>query len=264
VEERAMGTAVTAPTVLPYEERLRAERGWSMDEGDRHFQHVSQVFKTMRKIARRLEGLGIPYAVAGGMSLDAHGFRRLTLDVAMLVTREDLKTIHERLDVLGYVPPFAGSKNLRDTEFGVRIEFLVTGEFPGDGKPKPVAFPDPAEVGVELDGVQFLSLPSLVELKLASGMTDLGRLKDLADVIELINVRGLPAVFAEELNPYIRATSTSSSGAAFRKRRQGRWSREDEEKRGSAGPIRGKKPLQSEIGRALLLAGFGVEEYNLQ
>jgi hypothetical protein len=175
-----------------------------MDEGDRHFQHESQVFKTMRKIARRLDDLGIPYAVADGMSLDAHGFRRLTVDVDILVTREALKAIHEQLEGLGYVPPFTGSKNLRDTDSGVRIEFLVAGEFPGDGKPKPVAFPDPAEVGVVIEGLRFLSLPSLVELKLASGMTNLGRLKDLADVIELIKARDLPAEFAEELNPYVR------------------------------------------------------------
>jgi hypothetical protein len=199
-----MDTALSASTVLTYEQRLRAERGWSMDEGDRHFQHESQVFKTMRKIARRLDGLGIPYAVAGGMSLDAHGFRRLTVDVDILVTRESLKAIHEQLDGLGYLPPFTGSKNLRDTESGVRIEFLVAGEFPGDGQPKPVAFPDPARVGVEIDGIRFLSLPSLVELKLASGMTNLGRLKDLADVIELIKTCSLPVEFAEELNPYVR------------------------------------------------------------
>jgi hypothetical protein len=175
-----------------------------MDEGDRHFRHESEVFKAMRKIARRLEDLGVPYAVAGGMSLDAHGFRRLTVDIDILVTRESLGTIHQRLEGLGYVPPFAGSKNLRDAEYGVRIEFLVAGEFPGDGKPKPVAFPDPADVAVEIDGIRFLSLPTLVELKLASGMTNVGRLKDLADVIELIKACGLSEPFAEELNPYVR------------------------------------------------------------
>jgi hypothetical protein len=200
-----MDIAVTASTVLPYEQRLRAERDWSMDEGDRHFQHESLVFKTMRKIARQLEGLGIPYAVAGGMSLDAHGFRRLTVDVDILVTRESLKTIHERLEGPGYVPPFTGSKNLRDTESGVRIEFLVAGEFPGDGKPKPVAFPDPDKVGVAIDGVRFLSLPSLVELKLASGMTGgINRMKDLTDVVELIKTTGLSSDFAGQLNPYAR------------------------------------------------------------
>jgi hypothetical protein len=175
-----------------------------MDEGDRHFQGESLVFKTMRKIARRLKALDVPYAVAGAMSLDAHGYRRLTVDVDILVTREGLQTIHRELEGLGYVPPFTGSKNLRDTEHGVRIEFLIAGEFPGDGRPKPVAFPDPSEVGIEIKGICYLSLPALVELKLASGMTNPGRVKDLGDVQETIKALGLPAEFADELNPYVR------------------------------------------------------------
>ena len=139
------------------------------------------------------------------MALYRHGFRRFTEDVDLLVTRDGLKSIHDHLSGLGYVPPFAGSKQLRDVENGVRIEFLVTGDFPGDGKPKPVAFPDPAEVGVDRDGISYINLPTLVELKLASGMTGgLHRLKDLADVIELIKVLGLPADFGDQLNPYVR------------------------------------------------------------
>jgi hypothetical protein len=189
---------------VPYEQRLRLDRDWSMDEGDRHFQRDNLVFKTLRKIADRLDTLGVAYAVAGGMSLDAHGFRRLTVDVDILVTRDGLKTIHEGLEGLGYVPPFIGSKNLRDPEHGVRIEFLITGEFPGDGKPKPVAFPDPAQVSVEINGVRYLSLAALVELKLASGMTNMGRLKDLADVQELIKALMLSVDFAHQLNPYVR------------------------------------------------------------
>jgi hypothetical protein len=187
-----------------YEDLLKQDWRWALDQGGFHFEGESLVQKTLRRISRRLVELEVPYAVAGGMALFAHGFERFTQDVDILVAREALKSIHERLEGLGYVPPFTGSKNLRDTEFGVRIEFLVAGEFPGDGKPKPVAFPDPAEVAVEIDGIRFLSLPSLVELKLASGMTNLGRLKDLADVIELIKARSLPAEFAQELNPYVR------------------------------------------------------------
>ena len=78
-----------------------------------------------------------------GWRSSKHGFRRFTEDVDILVTRDGLKAIHAHLEGLGYVPPFTGSKNLRDTEHGVRIEFLIAGEFPGDGKPKPVAFPGP-------------------------------------------------------------------------------------------------------------------------
>lgn len=79
------------------------------------------------------------------------------------MTREGLEEIHRQLEGRGYLPPFEGSKQLRDTEAGVRVEFLVTGEYPGDGKPKPVAFPDPSTVGIEINGMSILTLPRLVE-----------------------------------------------------------------------------------------------------
>jgi hypothetical protein len=200
-----MNTARNTHEVVTYEQRLRLDRNWAMDEGDRFFQRTDSVFKTLRKLADRLESIGVSYALAGAMALEAHGFRRLTVDVDLLVTRDGLKRIHAELDGLGYVPPFAGSKNLRDTELGVRIEFLIAGEFPGDGKPKPVAFPDPSSAGVEIEGIRVLSLPSLVELKLASGMTGgTHRLKDFADVIALIETLGLSTDFAALLNAYVR------------------------------------------------------------
>jgi hypothetical protein len=202
--ETKMTTEIDRTVAPPYEQRLRNDRRWAMDEGDRHFGKDDDVYKTLRKIGRRLEELAIPYAIVGGMALEAHGYRRLTVDVDLLVTRDGLTAIHEKLDGLGYLPPFTVSKNLRDTETGVRIEFLVTGEYPGDGKPAPVAFPDPAEAATTIDGLSYLSLPKLVELKLASGMTGgVARMKDLADVVALIQARALTAEFAEGLNAYV-------------------------------------------------------------
>ena len=132
------------------------------------------VHQALREITRRLEALRIPYAIVGGMALVAHGYTRTTVDVDVLVTRDGLDLAHESLAGFGYVPPLAGSKNLRDTQTGVCIEFLVSGQYPGDGKPKPVAFPDPSAVAVEIDGIRFVALPKLIELKLASGMTNPG------------------------------------------------------------------------------------------
>jgi hypothetical protein len=43
-----------------------------------------------------------------------------------------------------------------------------------------------------------------VELKLASGLTAPHRLRDLADVQELIRVRQLPRDLSESLNPFVR------------------------------------------------------------
>jgi Uncharacterised nucleotidyltransferase len=201
-----MKSAESVPAVVPvYDDMLKRDWRWAMDEGGRYFEGESLVQKTLRRIARRLEELDIPYAVVGGMALFAHGFERFTHDVDILVTRDDLRLIHGKLEGLGYVAPFSGSKNLQDAEHGVRIEFLVAGEFPGDGKPKPVAFPEPGNASVVIDGIRFLSLPKLVELKLASGMTGgLHRMKDFADVIALIDTLHLPADFANELNPYVR------------------------------------------------------------
>ena len=174
-----------------------------MSEGSRHFDEQSSVFKALRSIARRLDELGIPYAVVGGMALFHHGLRRFTEDVDILVSKGDLKRIHQELGGLGYLPPHARSKHLRDTELGVKIEFLTTGEYPGDGKPKPVAFPDPSAVSVVAGGVRYVNLPTLIELKLASGMTNEGRRKDLADVQELIKVLHLSKEFSNTLNPYV-------------------------------------------------------------
>jgi hypothetical protein len=80
---------------------------------------------------------------------------------------------------------------------------MTTGEYPGDGKPKPVSMPVPNSASIEIDGVQFVTLEKLIELKLASG-TAPHRLKDLADVQELIKFRALDKNFAERLDPYVR------------------------------------------------------------
>ena len=189
---------------IPYEQRLANEKGWALDEGHRFFQEQSAAHNALRRIAKRLNDIGVEYAVVGGMALFHHGFRRFTEDVDILVTRDSLKRIHAHLDGLGYVRPFSQSKNLRDAELGVKIEFLISGDFPGDGKPKPVSFPDPAQVYEDFEGIRFINLATFVELKLASGMTNPLRGKDLVDVQELIQALDLAAEFGEKLNSFVR------------------------------------------------------------
>jgi len=190
--------------VVSYHERLNQDARWALSEGSLFFEGKGKMQEALRRITSRLNELGIPYAVVGGMALFRHGYRRFTEDVDLLVTRESLKQIHAKLEGLGYVRPFANSKNLRDTDAGVRVEFLIAGDYPGDGKPKPVAFPDPAEKSVEIEGMKVLGLASIVELKLASGMTSPHRIRDLADVQDLAKHIKLPLDFEKELNPYVR------------------------------------------------------------
>ena len=56
----------------------------------------------------------------------------------------------------------------------------------------------------EIEAAEKHRLPKLVELKLASGMTNPGRLKDLGDVQELIRTLGLRRELADDLDPYVR------------------------------------------------------------
>ncbi len=190
--------------MLTYEQQLDRDLNWALREGSMHFEEKNAVHKTLRKIAHRLEDLDIPYAIVGGMAMFFHGYRRFTEDVDILVTPEGLKALHRQLEGLGYVPPYAGSKHLRDTEHGVRVEFLTTGDYPGDGKPKSVAFPDPAEASIEIDGIRILQLAKLIELKLASGMTNPGRRRDISDVQDLIKTLSLPADLAGQLDPFVQ------------------------------------------------------------
>jgi hypothetical protein len=168
---------------------------------------LDEVHQALRRLTATLEADGIDYAIAGAMAMNAHGYRRATTDVDVLLTREGLERFKELHLGLGWVERFPGSKGLRDTEFGVKIDVLIAGDYPGDGKPKSVRFPDPG-VAIQGHGVRVLSIKDLVELKLASGLTNADRLKDLADVQELIRHASIPIELEAKLDPMVRSKFT--------------------------------------------------------
>lgn len=178
----------------------------SYGEALRYFMGQGNLNRALAHLAADLEEHGIDYLVVGALALFAHGYPRLTEDIDLIFTTEGLDRFHEELIGLGYAPAFPGArKRLRSTKDGVRIDVIAAGEYPGDGQPKPVSFPNPSEASVEIDGIRFATLEKLIELKLASGMTAPHRLKDLADVQEMIKVKHLSREFAEHLNEYVRA-----------------------------------------------------------
>ena len=161
--------------------------------------------ETLRRLVEDLEYNSIEYSVIGAIALNLHGYQRFTVDIDILLSKEGLDKFHEVLIGRGYRPAFDGAvKMLRATERNIPIEIIISGEYPGDGKPKPISFPDPKEGSIVIDGIRTVPLETLINLKLASGMTDPGRLKDLADVQELIRLKELDALYAEKLHPYVR------------------------------------------------------------
>ena len=63
---------------------------------ERFFMGDGEVQKAMRKVCAALEAEGIPYAVAGAMALNAYGYRRVTTDVDLLLTREGIAAFKAR------------------------------------------------------------------------------------------------------------------------------------------------------------------------
>jgi len=177
----------------------------ALRRGSEFFMGKGNVRAAMEKVTRLLEELEIPYAVVGAMALNEAGYERFTQDVDLLLTREGLERFRQRWLGRGYTEKFEGSRGMRDTENGVSIDVVIAGEFPGDGKPKPVAFPDPAVEARRGERVRVLPLERLIELKLASGISAPHRLRDLADVLEVIRARALPADFESRLDESVRA-----------------------------------------------------------
>lgn len=175
------------------------------DEGLRFFMGEGILNETLRRVTKDLENHSIDYIVIGAVALNNYGYRRFTEDIDLVLTREGLAKFQKELVGLGYRPAFEGAtKKFRTTRENVSVEIITNDEFPGDGKPKPIRFPDPRENETEIDGIKTVGLEQLIELKLASGMTAPHRLKDLADVQELIKIKNLTAEYAEKLNPFVR------------------------------------------------------------
>jgi hypothetical protein len=164
----------------------------------------SEAQLALYKLAAILEADGLPYAIIGAFALNEYGHRRVTVDVDLVMREEHLAAFNRKYLGKGYAERVPGTGKLFDTEHGVNIDVLSTGRFPGDDKPKPIAFPDPAVVALRGQRFALLPMPRYIELKLASGMVAPHRGRDLVDVQDLIKSAALPKSVAEELHPWVR------------------------------------------------------------
>ena len=163
-----------------------------------------EAHQALYKLTALLEADGLPYAIIGAMALNEYGHRRVTVDVDLVMRDSDLQEFKRRHLGEGYAERVPGTGKLIDTELGVHVDVLSTGRFPGDDKPKPIAFPDPATTAVRGERFALLPMPRWIELKLASGMTAPHRGRDLVDVQELIRSAKLARDVAETLHPWVR------------------------------------------------------------
>jgi hypothetical protein len=160
------------------------------------FQGKDEVHKSLRRLIRRLERAAIPYAVVGGMAVYAHGHRRTTADVDVLLTADGFAKFKEQFVPKNYETVPKRGRRFIDKANDVVLDVLVTGLYPGLGKPGPVAYPDPEAVSETINRIKFVDLATLVQLKLAAR-----RYQDFADVVNLIRAHGLDESFQDKLHP---------------------------------------------------------------
>ncbi len=163
------------------------------------FQGKAPVHQSMRRLVKRLQKANIPHPVVGGMAVFVHGYRRTTDHLDILLSRAGYEDFR-RLFVPKYYSPVAGrGRRFQDRANEVTLDILVTGLFPGSGKPGPIAHPDPEQVRELIKNVYVIDLVTLITLELAAR-----RHQDFADVVNLIAAHDLDEAFGDQLHASLR------------------------------------------------------------
>jgi Nucleotidyltransferase of unknown function (DUF6036) len=147
------------------------------------------ILELAREISRLMRREGISGVVIGGIAVVLHGHLRVTKDVDVLLD-QPLQPVADLLRAEG----FAYDEKRREfTRDGVPVHLITRDQ---------VAKP-PRET-VEIEGITTVGLADLVEMKLSSGMRNMLRAQDLADVIGLIRHNCLTSEYAKHLDKSLR------------------------------------------------------------
>ena len=113
----------------------------------------------------------------------------MTQDIDIVLPAERIEAFLRAAAVSGFqvVPSTSGRwPKVAHKEPGIQVDILPEGQRPGTPPDfAPTTIPRPSALGAAGPTLRFTSLPALIELKLAAG-----RLKDQADVVELIRANG--------------------------------------------------------------------------
>jgi hypothetical protein len=140
----------------------------------------------VKPIDRLLKAANAQAVVGGGWAVWRHGYvGRVTQDVDIVVAADRVDELLRVAAVSGFdVLPHAPGNwpKLLHRETAVTVDILPEGGRPGTAThPAPTTLPHPSTIGASGSALRYITLPALIELKLAAG-----RARDESDVIELI------------------------------------------------------------------------------
>jgi hypothetical protein len=142
--------------------------------------------RAVRAVDHVIQVMQSESVLAGGWAVWRHGFDgRVTQDVDIVLPADRIDEFLRCAGVSGFeiLPQKPGRwPKVRHKETGVKVDVLPEGARPGTASaPAPTTIPHPAKLGGKLGALRYISLPALIELKLAAG-----RGKDEADIMQLI------------------------------------------------------------------------------
>ena len=142
--------------------------------------------RVVKAVDHLLQVIGCPAVLGGGWAVWRHGYvGRVTQDIDIALPADRIDEFLRAAAVAGFnvlpVQPGRWPKVMhRDT--GIEVDILPEGGRPGTAaKPAPTTIPHPSRMGAAGSALRYISLPYLIELKLAAG-----RARDESDVVELV------------------------------------------------------------------------------
>jgi hypothetical protein len=133
-----------------------------------------------------LQAVGCEAVLGGGWAVWRHGYQgRVTQDVDIVLPADKIDEFLRAAAISGFqvLPRPAGRwPKLMHKETNIQVDILPEGERPGTpSHPAPTTLPHPSALGAAGNSLRYITLPALIELKLAAG-----RPRDEGDVAELI------------------------------------------------------------------------------
>jgi len=171
--------------------------------------------RVIKAIDHLLQAVGCQAVLGGGWAVWHHGYLgRVTQDVDIVLAADQIDDFMRAASVSGFdvLPhPIGRWPKLVHKETGIKVDILPEGERPGTpSNPAPTTLPHPSALGAHGGTLRYITLPALIELKLAAG-----RGRDESDVIELVRAnpeqvdrvrQHLAAVHADYVTEFDRLT----------------------------------------------------------
>ncbi len=148
----------------------------------------SPILEVAREITRVCRVAGLDAAIIGGVAVFLHGYERTTTDVDAWCA--DRRAVADALTAEGFTWDEANREFVKD---GIPIHLMTAEEL----NHTPAFFEDRSDIHV-------VSLAELLTLKLKTGVHEMKRAKDLADIVELISARGIDGSYSSQIAKDVR------------------------------------------------------------